>query len=363
MSGVKCTDNQTGKSYYTEREWLRIQSKEQEEKKKLRKLGIILGLLAAFTALLIFHVYYFVMRSHDYTLNLPYNRSDTVYGVQNLNLHSGTAASFAEDLCVTTGDVNTDQIPLAASSAGLFNLNQTEVEYAKDIFTQRSPASITKIMTALVALKYGNLDDQVTVTETAEDIEYGSSVCGIQVGDVLSLRQLIYGLMIPSGNDAAMMIAEHVAGSVDQFVALMNEEAAALGATDTHFTNPHGLTEEGHYTSVYDIYLMFNAAMEYDVFEDAISRTNYYAEYTRGDGSAVAVTWESTDWYFTGASEPPEGVTVFGGKTGTTEDAGNCLALMSKDLYGNPYLSIILDTDTKDSLYEEMNQLLSLIEN
>ena len=71
MSGVKCTDNQTGKSYYTEREWLRIQSKEQEEKKKLRRLGLILGLLAAFTALLIFLVYYFVIRSHDYTLSLP----------------------------------------------------------------------------------------------------------------------------------------------------------------------------------------------------------------------------------------------------------------------------------------------------
>ena len=88
---------------------------------------------------------------------------------------------------------------------------------------------------------------------------------------------------------------------------------------------------------------MFNAAMEYDVFEDAISRTNYYAEYTRGDGSAVAVTWESTDWYFTGASEPPEGVTVFGGKTGTTEDAGYCVAMMYNYVYGYRYLSIFLE--------------------
>ena len=84
---------------------------------------------------------------------------------------------------------------------------------------------MTKVMTALVALKYGNLDDIVTVTETALDIEYGSSVCDIKVGDQLSLRQLLYGLMIASGNDAAMMIAEHVAGSVEAFVDLMNQEA------------------------------------------------------------------------------------------------------------------------------------------
>ena len=256
-----------------------------------------------------------------------------------------------------------EEISIAAESGIVIDANSKTILWGKNIHDPHYPASITKIMTALVALKYGNLDDQVTVTETAKDIEYGSSVCDIQVGDVLSLRQLVYGLLIASGNDAAMMIAEHVGGSVDQFVALMNEEAAALGATDTHFMNPHGLTAEGHYTSVYDIYLMFNAALEYDVFQDAISRTNYYAEYTRGDGSAVAVTWESTDWYFSGAAEAPDGVTVFGGKTGTTDDAGNCLALMSKDQYGNPYLSIILHADTKDSLYEEMNQLLSLIEN
>lgn len=109
-------------------------------------------------------------------------------------------------------------------------------------------------MTALVTLKYGNLDDLVTVTGTAADIEYGSSVCGIKEGDTLSLRQLLYGMMIASGNDAAMMIAEHVGGSVDNFVQMMNEEAAALGAVNTHFMNPHGLTNEEHYTSVYDIY-------------------------------------------------------------------------------------------------------------
>ena len=176
------------------------------------------------------------------------------------------------------------------------------------------------------------------------------------------MRQLLYGMMVASGNDAAMMIAEHVGGSVSNFVAMMNSEAAKIGATNSHFTNPHGLTDSDHYMSAYDIYLIFQEAMSYDVFLDIISRKNYYAEYTRGDGTAAAVTWESTNHYFTNDAEPPEDVIVYGGKTGTTDDAGACLSLLAKDRYGNPYLAVILHSDSKDTLYPEMNQLLSLIE-
>ncbi len=360
---MKCIDNNTNRIVYTEREWARIQQKEAQEKKRIRTLIFVAGGLFAATALLVFLVYYFVIRSHDYTLFLPYNKSDTVLGTGASLLNGNTSKPFAEDLCVANGEVNSSAAALGAYSAGLFDINGKETVYAKDIFTQRSPASITKIMTALVTLKYGNLEDLVTVTETAKDIEYGSSVCDIQVGDTLSLKQLLYGLMIASGNDAAMMIAEHVGGSVENFVAMMNEEALAIGATNTHFMNPHGLTAENHHTSVYDIYLMFQEALKYDIFQDIISRKNYYAEYSRADGSPVAVTWESTNHYFTNLADAPDDVVVSGGKTGTTDDAGACLALLSKDLYGNPYLSIILHADSKDTLYPEMNQLLSLIEN
>lgn len=361
MSGVKCTDNGLGRTIYTEREWSRIQEKEKKEKKKQRRLyGVAAGLLAA-AALLAFLVYYFVLRSHDYTLFLPYSLTDSVFGAGSQISSRSTGEPFAEELCVADGNEGQGSISMDAYSAGLFDLNGQSTVYAKDIFTKRSPASVTKIMTALVALKYGNMDDLVTVTATVKDIEYGSSVCDIQEGDVLSLKQLLYGLLIASGNDAAMMIAEYVGGDVGSFVTLMNEEALALGATATHFSNPHGLTDPDHYTTVYDIYLMFNAALEYDLFQDIISRKNYYAEYTRGDGSAVAVTWESTNYYFTGDAEPPDDVVVYGGKTGTTDDAGACLALLAKDLYGNPYISIILHSESKESLYPEMNQLLSLI--
>lgn len=359
---MRCTDNSIERITYTEREWARIQQKEEQEKRRQRRLVVAAVSLFAAVMLLGFLVYYFVLRSHDYTLFRPYNRSDTVLGTGSGLLSQNVAEPFAQDLCVANGEVNTSSLALNSYSAGLFDINAEETVYAKDIFTQRSPASITKIMTALVTLKYGNLDDLVTVTATVRDIEYGSSVCDIKEGDILSLRQLLYGMMIASGNDASMMIAEHVGGSVDNFVSMMNEEAQAIGATDTHFTNPHGLTDSEHYTTVYDIYLMFQEALKYDIFQDIIGRKNYYAEYSRTDGSSVAVTWESTNHYLTNLTEAPADVVVYGGKTGTTDDAGACLAILAKDLYGNPYLSIILHAESKDTLYPEMNQLLSLIE-
>ena len=97
------------------------------------------------------------------------------------------------------------------------------------------------------------------------------------------------------------------------------------------------------------------------MFMDIISRSNFYAEYTNAEGSAAAVTWESTNHYFTGEAEAPDNVLIYGGKTGTTEDAGACLVLLTKDLYGDPYLAVILHSPDKDLLYDEMNHLLSIV--
>ena len=269
---------------------------------------------------------------------------------------------FARGLCVTETDVDADAIFISAAEAALFDVTAENVVYAKNIFEQRSPASLTKIMTALVALRYGNMDDMVTVDDAAFDIEEASSVCELHRGDRLTLKQLMYGMLIASGNDAAQMIAEHVGGgSISHFVEMMNQTALELGATHTHFVNAHGLTASDHYTCAYDVYLMMNAAMKYDLFMDIIQRQNYYAEYTDADGDAYAMTWDTTDHYLSGEASRPSNVVVYGGKTGTTEDAGACLALVSKDLYGNPFISVILHSDSKETLYPEMNQVLSLV--
>ncbi len=359
---MKCTDEKARiENGYTEREWNRIMEKEAEDKRRNRRILLILLVLLLVAALMGFTLYYFGFRSHDYTLTQVYNSSDDVLGVGSTLDIFEAEEGFASDLCVVTGDTNVGAVDIEAESVALFDMYDQETLYAKDVFSERSPASITKIMTAIVAMKYGNMDDQVTVTSTAMNVEQGSSACGIAVGDVLSLKQLFYGLMVASGNDAALMIAEHVGGSVSNFVDMMNEEARSLGMTGTHFMNPHGLTEEGHYTTAYDIYLMFNEAMNYDLFTDAISRKNYYAEYKNSDGEDVAVTWDSTNHYFTGEADTPDNVVIYGGKTGTTSDAGACISLLVKDLYGNPYLAVILHAEDRDVLYPEANELLTLI--
>ena len=346
---------------YTQREWKRINERDARERRAERRLAAVLIVLIAVVMLLGYLVWYYVIRSHDYHLSMVYDSHSTVYGLESADAQAGLSEGFAKELCVTDSDQNVDMLSIGALSAGLFDLTKEEIVYAKDVFTTRSPASLTKIMTCLTALKYGNPDDIVTVTDTALDIEYGSSVCDIKPGDRISLKQLLYGLIVASGNDAAMMIAEHVGGSVDNFVYLMNQEAQVLGATRTQFTNPHGLTDSEHYTCVYDLYLMFREAMKYDLFMDMISRKNYYAEYTREDGSAVAVTWESTNHYFTGEAQLPDNVIIYGGKTGTTEDAGACLFLLVKDLYGNPFIAGLMHSADKDVLYTEMNGMLSLV--
>ena len=355
---LKRTPMQLG---YTQREWERMNALEQQERKHQYRLLVILLILLSITMVLGYLVYSTVLRSHDTELFIPYDKYRAKTGISSDDVVSPFGKTFASDLCVLDGDTNTDMLSISALSAGLFDLTDQRVFYAKDVFTQRSPASLTKIMTAYVALKYGNLDDIVSVTEVALNIEYGSSVCDIKVGDQLTLRQLIYGMMVASGNDAAMVIAEYVGGgSIAHFVQMMNEEAKAMGATRTHFMNPHGLTADNHYTCVYDLYLIFQTAMKDDTFMDIISRKNYYAEYKDVYGAAKAVTWETTNHYFTGQADLPETMIVYGGKTGTTEAAGACLAVLAKDMYGNPYLAVIMHSQDKDYLYTELNGLLFL---
>ncbi|MBQ4000548.1 MAG: D-alanyl-D-alanine carboxypeptidase [Oscillospiraceae bacterium] len=352
----------TKPEYYTQREWNRIQARERAQAKASRNLVIAVIILLLLVSLMVYAAWFFVIRSHDTGLPVAFDESSNVFGFHTEGDRMARAVPFADGLCVTDSDVDADAIFISATEGALFDINSENVVYAKNIFEQRSPASITKIMTALVALKYANPDDMVTVTQSAFDIEEASSVCELHLGDRLTLKQLLYGLLIASGNDAAQMIAEYVGGgSISTFVDMMNKEALALGATHTHFMNPHGLTQNDHYTCAYDIYLMLNAAMKYDLFMDIIQRKNYYAEYTDSDGDAYAMTWETTDHYLSGEAAVPGNVIIYGGKTGTTDDAGACLALISKDLYGNPYISVIMHSETKEGLYTEMNQILSLV--
>ena len=275
------------------------------------------------------------------------------------NMYQGTF--FAEDLCVTDTDVPLEgyQSDGSLHASGLFDIKDEKVLCADRIHERLYPASTTKVMTAYLALRYGNLDDVVTVSESATQFAPDEQVCGLNPGDTLTLYDLLCGLPLASGNDCAAAIAEYMAGSMEAFADMMNQEAASLGATNTHFVNAHGLHDENHYTTAYDLYLMFNACVKDQRFIDIISMDSYTAELTDQAGAVRTEVWEPTNYYSLGLSAPPEGIRVFGGKTGTTDQAGSCVILYSQDLENRPYISVIMGAPDKDTLYVDMTALLS----
>lgn len=275
------------------------------------------------------------------------------------------AKSFASDLCVTSADVleGTDVDLSEAASAGLFDLKNKKVLYAKNIHEKLYPASLTKVMTALVALKYGKLDDMITVTDNVSITESGAQLCGLEKGDQLTLDQALHALLINSANDAGVAIAEHVGGSLEGFAELMNQEAKLIGATNSHFVNPHGLSDNNHYVTAYDMYLIFNEAIQYERFAEIIQTTTYETIYKNSEGEEKTLSFQTTNQYLQGVYSAPGNVTVLGGKTGTTNAAGNCLILYSKDTQSNSYISVILRSKERAILYDQMTDILTEIGN
>lgn len=247
---------------------------------------------------------------------------------------------------------------IEGESAILMDMSTGTVLYAKNADKAQYPASITKIMTALLAFQYGNMDDVVTITQENVTLEEGSQVIGFVPGDQVTMDQLVHGLLVYSGNDAASAIATHIGGSTEEFVSMMNSYAAKLGCTGTHFTNPHGLQDENHYTTPYDIYLMLKEALKYPEFTEITQMSSYTLAYKNSEGADMSVSLMATDQYLTGESTAPKGITILGGKTGTTSDAGNCLALLCQDAYGEPYISIVMGASSKELLYKQMSSIL-----
>ena len=281
---------------------------------------------------------------------------------QSLVGTSQRASAFAADLCVVDGDQPMDSVSLEDGQEGvLLDLKDKSVLFAKGAYERVYPASITKIITALLAFKNSNMDDVVTISQENITLEEGSQVVGFKEGDQVTMDQLVHCLLVYSGNDAASSIATHVGVTTENFVSMMKEYAAHLGCTGTHFTNPHGLQDENHYTTPYDIYLMLKEALNYPEFTEITQMPSYTVTFTHSDGSEESVALTATDHYLTGEANVPKGVTVLGGKTGTTNSAGNCLALLSQNSYGSPYISIVMGASSKELLYQQMTSLLEKI--
>lgn len=300
--------------------------------------------------------------------SLPYEMTyDANFQVSSFNVLSrqdrNVAEPFASGLCVVTEDVRDDErVDMTqASAAILFSVNSREILYSKNAHEVLHPASLTKVMTALVALQHGSLDQMMTATPSVNITESGAQLCGLKSGDSMTLDQALRILLVYSANDVAMLIAENIGGTVDNFVEMMNQEARRLGATNTHFTNPNGLTDPEHYTTAYDLYLIFNEAIKYDVFNEIIQMSAYQTTYLDKNGKEKTFDKTTTNLFVRGDYQSPANVNVIGGKTGTTSKAGHCLMLLSRDSGGAPYISVILGSDNTETLYGEMIELLNEI--
>ncbi len=295
---------------------------------------------------------------------LPYHADSSVSGFNVIaNGKTDVAEPFAQNLCISPSDFIDSSIANTedAGSAILFDLNNAEVLYSKNAHEKLSPASLTKVMTALVALKNATPDTILTATDAVYVTEKGAQLCGLKPGDSMTLNQALYIALVYSANDAALLIADNIGGSVENFVQMMNEEARALGATNCHFVNPHGLTHEDQYVTTYDLYLIFNEAMKQEKFLEIIQTPSYETTYYNASNNPVQLSIRNTNKYVNGDVKAPDNVTIIGGKTGTTNAAGHCLAVLSKDKNGAPYVSIILKASSRDNLYAQMTDLLEEI--
>ena len=266
--------------------------------------------------------------------------------------HSRTDAADATEDNAAAYDV--DQLKgapdITAESAVVMDAASGAVLYGKEADSKQYPASITKVMTALLAVENCSMDDIVTFSsEAVNGIEPGSSSAGINVGAELTVEDTLYALMLVSANEAGAALAEHISGSDEAFADLMNQRAAELGCTGTHFTNPHGLPDEDHYTTAHDMALILRAAMQYDEFRK-IAETDTYTLEKSDTLTDTLELWnhskiirENSDYYYEYAE---------GSKPGYTMAARNTLVTYAKK--GNVELicTILKDYGADQSYYD-----------
>lgn len=267
-----------------------------------------------------------------------------------------------EDICFSEYDVPLGDLHFMSYAAVCFDIENTTIIFSQNMFEKVYPASTTKLLTALTALIYGDMDEIYTVTEDRCGVNnYGASVCGLMKGDQISMDELMYCLLFHSGNDAAVAIARCVSGTEADFVELMNKVAAELGCIDTHFANSHGLQHVNHYTTAYDMYLIFNECLKYQYLQDIFKTEEHTAQLLDADGNPKQIVLDVTNQYNSGYIGAPEGITVIGGKTGSTPSAGKCLVLYSvRDYDGHGFITLIFKSETSELLYKEMNDLLKM---
>ena len=267
-------------------------------------------------------------------------------GMSLFSTSVGVAAPTVTTTAPTPVAVNAAPPVIGSETAILMVAGTKQILYEKDSHKIMYPASTTKMMTLITALKRAKLDETVVVAPAAVGIE-GSSL-ELRMLDRLSLRELLFGLMLASGNDAAHAVAEHVGrGSYKQFIAWMNEDAEKIGALRTHFSNPHGLPDPvNHFTTAYDLAMIADAGFKIDGFEQFVAMPYHTVLFQNRSKGISLVNTNTLLMTYPGAN---------GVKTGVTRAAGRCLVASARR---NGVLLIAVVLNGGDSRFKDSAALL-----
>ncbi len=245
-----------------------------------------------------------------------------------------------------------NELDIKAEACILVDAKTGDVIYEKNADDKKYPASITKIMTTYLACEYGHFSDNITFSNVITQIGYGSSNMGGRVGETMNFLDALYGVMLKSANETCMAVAETVSGSVDTFVAKMNETAAQAGCTGTHFANPHGFHDPNHYTTARDMSKIARLAITNETFKTIWGTEDYVIEATNMSATrhmynSNQLINPSSEYYYPYCK---------GGKTGFHDDAGNTLVTYSvKD--GTELICVVLKDNGKQLAYEDSKKL------
>lgn len=240
-------------------------------------------------------------------------------------------------------------IDINGEAALMVDAESTRILYEKNAHKKMYPASTTKIMTAILAIEYGKMDEMVLADEEVIRLTSGSHIA-LDYDELVRFEDLLNALLIPSGNDAALALGKHISGSLDGFIEAMNKKAKEIGALNTNFTNPHGLHDDNHYTTAYDLYLITNYAMKYDLFREIVFKSTYRIPPTnkkpleRIMHSTNKFLHGNEKIYVNGKLVPIEYEGIAGVKTGFTNQAGRCFVGFSKK-NGRGIYTVVLNAE------------------
>ena len=255
-----------------------------------------------------------------------------------------------------------EKLSIEGQASILIDYDTKEVLYEKNMDMQLYPASTTKIITAILAIELGKLDDIVTIDQEMVDLTKGSHIA-LEPGEKLTLEQLLHALLVQSANDSAYAIAKHISGSVEEFVKLMNEKAIEIGATNTNFVNPNGLHNDKHLTTAHDLALIAQYAMQNDTFRKLVNTVSYTIPPTNKKNEAryLKITnkllFSNEKINVDGNFIPAKYEGASGVKTGFTSEAQSCLvSFAEKD--GQRLIAVVLKA-TGLNVYSDTHKLLN----